>query len=410
MDEMIQSDQISRREFLQGLAFAASLSFAGAAAAACNSLLAPSIDSRDLAYLALGRLQRAVSLIGGRIPESWQELAPEALLPRLEQEVAQVILPEVCPRLGGKAQDVANHLQYFTDQDKLLALFQQYGESNEALATQVAKQSIGVTLSRFNEEKPVPDKQIAINLGNILELGQEELAKAQLAGKAGGKAVFNTFVVQTVVDAVIHEVTHYTMEVDRLPEKGDLARLQSMYAEGAIGTVEIQKLDYYEGVQVVFISRGGYKYYLNKTLTEILRAHVMWRMIDEMEAGVQNPPERFRDAAYLVDTASVELVDFLHTQLGFARPTPPLAAFKNDLLGIVDYYQAHATDPTGTAARHIHMVDRDFVRIFGLMESTYSGIIAGVSLAGGRDIPTAEMVYRAKLEIEKVVAEARRRT
>lgn len=399
----------SRREFLKGFAFAAGLSFAGAVGAACDALMGPQVDSRDLAYLALGRLPRVVSLIGGRIPGSWQDLAPEALLSRLEQEIVQVVLPEVCARLGGDARDVANHLQYYMDQAKLLTLFQQYGESNQALAAQAAKESIGVTLSKFNEDNPVTDKQIAINLGKILELGQEELVKAKLVDKPEGKALFNTFVVQSVVDAVIHEVTHYTMEVDRLPGNGDLARLQAMYAEGAIGTVEIQRLDYYEGVQIVFHSRGGYKYYLNKGLTEILRAYVMWRMIDEMEAGVQNPPERFRDAAYLVDTASLELVDFVHAQLGFTRPAPPLAAFKNDLLGIVDYYRAHATDPTGTDARPIHLVDRDFVRIFGLMESTYSGIIAGVTVAGGRDIPTAEMVYRAKLEIEKVVVEARGR-
>jgi hypothetical protein len=406
MDEMIR--QVSRREFLQGLAFAAGLSLVGAVASACAPM-APSIDSE---YLALDRRQRLVSLLGGRIPASWKNLAPEELLPRLEGEVASVVLPEVCARLGAEAQDIVGHLEYYTDQARLLELVQKYGESNEALATQVAKESIGVTLSRFNEQKTVPDKQIAINLGKIREIGQAEVIKAKLADPKGpeGKAVFNTYVVQSVVDAVIHEATHYIMEVDRLPEKGDLERLQSMYAEGAIGTVEIQGLLYYEGVQVAILSRGGYKYYLNKALTEIVRAYVMQRLIDEMEAGLPNPPEKFRDSAYLIDTATNQVMDFLHTEMGFKIPSPPLAAFKNDLLRIIDYYQERATVGTQGTARQLHMVDRDFVRIFGLMESMYGAIGSAVALAGGRDVPTAEMVYRAKLEIEKVIIEARRRS
>ena len=274
----------------------------------------------------------------------------------------------------------------------------------------MAQQSVGVTVSRFSDAKTVTDKRIAINLTKIRELGQADLAKSKIEDKREANARLNTFIVQSVVDAVIHEGTHYTMEVDRLPKDGDLSRLQSMYAGGALGTVEVQQVLYYEGAQVAFISGGGYKYYLNKALTEIFRAYVMGRLLDEMEQGILNPPIRFQDSAYLEDTSTNEIMDFLHGEMAIERPAPPLAAFKNDLLRIIDYYQDPATVASQTSAKKVRLADRDFVRIFGLIESLYASIGSAIAQAGGRDVIPEEMTYRAKLEIEKVVIEARGRT
>lgn len=331
-------------------------------------------------------------------------------MPLLAAEIANTVLPQMSAILGGDSQDIVSHLEYDSSEEKVQALVQSYGESNSALALQVATQGVAVTVSRFSETKTVPDKRIAINITKIRELGRAELARAKPADQREAAAKLNTFIVQSVVDAVIHESIHYIMEVDRLPRPGDLQRIQTMYAGGAIGTVEVQKLLYYEGAQIAFISRGGYKYYLNKALTEILRSYVMQRLLEEMEAGTANPPERFQDSVYQVDAATNEVMDFLFAQMGINRPAPPLTVFKNDLLRIIDYYQDPATIEGQAAARKVHLVDTDFVRIFGLMESLYTSIASAILEAGGREVMPAEMTYRAKLEIEKVVVEARART
>jgi hypothetical protein len=388
------------------MAFAAGISLAGGLVSACGPLFGPSPDS---SYFSLDRRQRAISLIRGQIPESWKALSPDAMMPPLEGEIANTLLPEVSAILGGDAQSIVSHLEYDTDESKLLALVQSYGESNSTLAAQVANQSVGVTVSRFNEKETVPDKRIAINVKKIRELGQAELAKSPVADQREAKAWLNVFTVQSVVDAVIHEATHYAMEVDRLPQSGDLARLQSMYAGGAIGTVEFQKLLYYEGVQVAFISRGGYRYYLNKALTEIVRSYVMARLLEELESGLANPQLRFHDTVYLVDSATNEVMDYMHSEMGIVSPAPPLAVFKNDLLRIIDYYETHATAAGQEPAKRVDLLDTDFVRIFGLMESLYASISSAVVEAGGRETVPDELTSRAKLEIGRIVAEARLR-
>jgi hypothetical protein len=399
--------ELSRRRFLQGIALAAGISVTGSLASACAPILGLGTDS---AYFALDRRQRAVSLISGRIPDSWKTLAFDELMPRLESEIASAVLPEVSAILGGDSREIASRLEYETDEEKLLELVQNYGESNSLLASEVAKESIGVTVSRFSETRAVPDKRIAINLTKIRELGQADLVNAKLASQPEASTRLNTYIVQSAVDAVIHEATHYTMEVDRLPQAGDLARVQAMYAGGAIGTVEFQRLLYYEGVQLAFISRGGYKYYLNKALTEIFRSYVMQRLLAEMESGDANPPPRFQDSVYQVDGATNEVMDFLHAQMGIISPAPPIAVFKNDLLRLIDFYQNPQTIAGMAASNRVRLEDTDFVRIFGLMESLYSSIITAISESAAKMVMPAEMIYRAKLEIEKVVIEARRRT
>jgi hypothetical protein len=398
--------RLSRREFLRGLAYAAGISFAGVAASACGPLIGA---SADLQYLSPDRRRRAVSLIRGQIPASWKSLTADALMPLLEQEIASTVLPEVSSILGGDAQDISSRLEYDADESRLLALVKGYGESNSTLAAQVSNQSVGITVSRFSESEPVPDKRIAINVQKIRELAQTDLAKTQVSDERDSSAKLNALIVQWVVDAVIHETTHYIMEIDRLPQDGDLHRLQSMYAGGAIGTVEFQKLLYYEGVQIAFISAGGYKYYLNKALTEIVRSYVMKRLLAELEAGLANPPVRFHDTVYLVDSATNQVVDYLHSEIGLVTPAPPLAVFKNDLLRLIDFYQDPPTISGQVSAQKVHLLDTDFVRIFGLMESLYASISSAVGESGGRETVPNEMTDRAKLEIGKIVAEARLR-
>lgn len=398
--------RLDRRQFIRSAFMAAGLTLASGIASACGPLLSLTIDSQ---YFSLGRRQRALGLIAGRIPESWKTLSQDALIPVLEREIADALLPEICAILGGDAQMIASRLEYDDDENKLFTLVQSYGESNSDLAAQVAKQTVGVTVSRYNEKETVTDKRIAINLNKIRELGEAKLAKTNAADETETKARMNTFVVQSVADAVMHEATHYIMEIDRLPQAGDLERMQAMYSGGAIGTVEFERLLYYEGAQVAFISRGGYKYYLNKALTEIIRAYVMQRFIDNLEAGTVGPPFRFRDSVYLVDTATIEVMNYLHDQMGILRPAPPLDVFKHDLLRIIDYYQDPVTVASQSAAKKVTLADRDFVRIFGLMESLYVSVSSAIAQSGGREIMPAEMTYRAKLEIEKVVAQAKER-
>jgi hypothetical protein len=103
-------------------------------------------------------------------------------------------------------------------------------------------------------------------------------------------------------------------------------------------------------------------------------------------------------------------MDFLHAQMGIISPAPPIAVFKNDLLRLIDFYQNPQTIAGMAASNRVRLEDTDFVRIFGLMESLYSSIITAISESAAKMVMPAEMIYRAKLEIEKVVIEARRRT
>lgn len=398
---------LSRRQFLRRLALAAGISYAAGMASGCGPLFAPSIDS---AYLDVDRRHRASNLITGQIPESWKTLAQEQLMPRLQAEVATVILPEVTRVLGGDAREIAARTEYDTDEAQVRALIQNYGEANVGLATQMAMQGIGLTVSRFNETRTAPDKRIAINTSKILELGKAQLQKEKATDPATEKLNINTFVVQSVVDAVIHEATHYVMEVDLLPRPGDLERVQAMYEGGAIGTVEVQKLLYFEGAQLAFISRGGYKYYLNKALTEIFRAYVMQRVIEDIESDIVIPTKRFGDTVYFLDAATNEIMDFIHASVGLKRPAPPLSAFKNDLLRIIDYYQDPVTLASQVSEKKIRLTDRDFVRIFGLFESFYASIGEAITVTGGKDLMVDEMKFRAKFEIGKVIDEAKERS
>lgn len=398
---------LSRRQFLRRLAFAAGVSWTGALASACGQLFPPSIDA---AYLGLDLRHRASNLISGQIPASWKTLTPDQLMPRLQSEIANVVLPAVTRIIGGNPQEIASRVEYLADEAQVTALIQEYGESNASLATQMAKQGIGLTVSKFSETNTVPDKRIAVNITKILDLGKAQLSSDVNTDHQAAQVKLNAFVVQAVVDAVIHEATHYIMEVDRLPQPGDLERVQAMYKDGAIGTVEVQTLLYYEGTQLAFISRGGYRYYLNKTLTEILRAYVMDRVITEIESGIFDPPVRFQDSVYFLDTATNQMMNFIHTQLGIKQPAPPTSTFKNDLLRIIDYYQDPLTVASQTTDKKVRLSDADFVLLFDLFEGFYASIAEAIDAAGGKDLLTSEIKYRARLELGKIIDQAKERS
>lgn len=331
----------------------------------------------DEEYNRLPRQEKMAALMIGKIPESWNKYdvtddnQRAGLLKLIDQEMKQVVIPEVCRIYEFNPEIVRPNFEMVNSDDEINAKLRLYG-LGEIPAREITDTSYAVMVFKYDQiNNRFTEKKIVVNLGRSAKdwAGVRDNLRVRFSASNffQGNEFLNSLFVEKAVESVIHETTHYAVEPINVITMGEQNDMQALFTGRIIDSqdrsVKVKEFLYSQGVRIQFITDDSGKEYMALAgYSEAVRSYVQWyqyqRALNVRSADqvYNRPPD---------DLVGIFLLQELHKELDIT-PLSFLEAFKKmTFLQLLDFYKEKAVQ------KRIHLSRDDVLELYLKINKAY---------------------------------------
>lgn len=279
---------------------------------------------KDQDFDRLSPKERTQQLIQGIYPESWSKLSENDLITKLIQVIQQDIYPTLASIMGFDANNIYHNTQFVADKEQMTAALVNNGYNPEQ-AVDTSNNSIAVTVypkDRSTGKLNPAKKYIVYNYGKNIKFAKE-IQRRVIESNPDNQytktpAYLNYLICQYFFDTLIHEATHYAIELVTNYSQQQSDELKTIYNRQLNyqrAPIDIQEFSSSIGIGTSLIDTQNQHFDIYTDFGEVIRAYISEYYLEELFKGTVDTNKVLYDMTEPRYISSTLLLRLVHSKL-----------------------------------------------------------------------------------------------